>query len=179
MSASDKKSDDPNSELSVPSTLTKHDLADMGERYNFPDGLRVKVGGQSADRIIPGYVCAYQVFFEECGLRFPIPRLLIEFCDRLGLQFAQLCPNFVRQVMALLLLSKEAGISLDVNDLGRLVVAKRNSKHHPMCFYLANRPRQGIVTDLPGKDKNWGSKYFYFEISDKTVEVEMNCLSVQ
>ena len=73
MSASDKRSDDPNNELSSPSTLTKRDLADMGERYNFPDGLRVKVGGQSADRVIPGYVCAYQVFFEEYGLRFPIP----------------------------------------------------------------------------------------------------------
>ena len=73
MSVSGMKSDDPNSELSSPSTLTKRDLADMGEGYNFPDGLRVKVGGQSADRIIPGYVCAYQVFFEECGLRFPIP----------------------------------------------------------------------------------------------------------
>jgi len=60
----------------------------MGERYNFPDGLWVKVAGQSADRVIPGYVCAYQVFFEECGLRFPIPQLLTEFCDRLGLQFA-------------------------------------------------------------------------------------------
>ena len=85
---------------------------------------------------------------------FPYPRLLIEFCDRLGLQFAEMCPNFVRQVMALLLLSREVGISLDVNDLGRLLVAKRNSKNHPMCFYLANRPRQGIVTDLLGKDKN-------------------------
>ena len=144
MSTSDKKSENPNSELSLPSSLTKRDLVGMGDRYNFPDGMRVKVGGQSADRIIPGYVCAYKVFFEECGLRFPIFRLLNEFCDRLGLQFAQMCPNFVRQVMALLLLSKEAGISLDVNDLGRLLVAKRNSKHHPVCFYLANRPpRQG------------------------------------
>ena len=65
----------------------KRDLTDMGERYNFPGGLRVKVGGPSPDRIIPGYGCAYQVFFEECALRFPIPRLLIEFCDRLRLQF--------------------------------------------------------------------------------------------
>ena len=178
MSTSDKKGDDPKSELSLPSILTKRDLAEMGERYNFPDGMRVKVGGRSADRVIPGYVCAYQVFFEECGLRFPIPRLLIQFCDRLGLQFAQMCPNFVRQVMALLLLSKEAGVSLDVNDLGRLLVAKRNSKHHPVCFYLANRPRQGIVTDLPGKDKNWGSKYFYYEICERMVEVVKDCLSV-
>ena len=85
MSNPDKKSDDPNIELSSPSLLTKRNLADMGERYNFPDGLKVKVGGQSADQIIPVYVCAHQVFFEECGLRFPIPRLLIEFCDRLEL----------------------------------------------------------------------------------------------
>jgi len=157
----------------------KHDLAVIGERYNFPDGLRLKVGGQFADRVILGYVYAYRVFFEECGLCFPIHRLLIEFCDRLGLQFPQMCSNIVRQVMALFLLSREVEVSWDVNDLGRLLVVKRNSKHHPMCFYLANRPRQGIVTDLPGKDKNWGSKYFYFEISDKTVEVVKNCMSVQ
>ena len=124
MSSSDTKTEDLSNELSSSSILTADDLIEIGHRYNFPSGLRLQLGGQSADRISPGYICVYRVFFEECELRFSVPSLLIDFCDRLGIQFAQICPNFVRQVMALLLVSKETEVHLFINDIGRLLVAK-------------------------------------------------------
>jgi len=48
-----------------------------------------------------GWCCAYDNFFEKCGLFFPIPACILEMLYCLGLAFPQMCPNFVRHVLAL------------------------------------------------------------------------------
>lgn len=55
-------------------------------------------------RMSKGYCKAYTTYFEECGLSFLIPEHvleilvehMLEILAKLGLAFAQMCPNLLR-----------------------------------------------------------------------------------
>ena len=90
-----------------------------------------------AKTILDDRCCIYEVWLDQCGLRFPILALLFDYVEALGLTLPQICPNFVRMVLGLMVVAHEQGVDLDVIDLVRLCVVKMNSKHDPKCFYLS------------------------------------------
>ena len=66
------------------------------------------------------------MWLESCGLRFPIYSLLFDFVEALGLTLPQMCPNFVRMVLGLLVVAHEQKVDLALMDLVRLCVVKVN-----------------------------------------------------
>ena len=82
--------------------------------------------------------------------------ILFDFIKALGLTLPQICPNFVKMVLGLLVMAQEQKVVLTLMDLVCLCAVKANSKHDPKCFYLSKTAGRGVISGIPSKDKYWG-----------------------
>ncbi|KFK22693.1 hypothetical protein AALP_AAs45037U000100 [Arabis alpina] len=58
-----------------------------------------------------GFLCLYEFFFNASALWFPLPKLLIEYCDRRMIAVSQLTHTAVRNIVTVLTLAAEIGRS--------------------------------------------------------------------
>lgn len=123
------------------------------------------------DTVVNKFCCVYVILFEKCGLRFPIPSLLLEYLKNLKINIPQMCPNLIQMVISLVNLSIEVGVTLTVTNLLHLYVVKMNSKRDPRCFYLSKSPNKGVIQNIPRKDTDWGMRYLYFSFNEHSLGV--------
>ena len=71
----------------------------------------------------------YTIYF-ECGLRLPIPPLLIQSMHYYQLTIPQLMSNGMRVLLSLIILVDEAGVELSVDDILAIYYPQENSKDH-------------------------------------------------
>ncbi|GMN68395.1 hypothetical protein TIFTF001_037446 [Ficus carica] len=79
--------------LSIP-PIARLNLLDIRGRYRFPNEvqLRLPFPNERADTVSKCWICMYTIYF-ECGLRLPIPPLLIQSMHHYQLAIPQLMPN--------------------------------------------------------------------------------------
>ncbi|XP_019100919.1 PREDICTED: uncharacterized protein At3g60930, chloroplastic-like [Camelina sativa] len=153
-----------------PITSAKH-LADLRQKHGVPPNVEMILRSDdpfSLETVPPGFCCAYTVYFEKCGLVFPIPRIIFRILQRLRMAFPQMCPNFVRHVMGVYVRGRELGFELGVDDILRLYLIKHNSGFSG-TFYTCRRRSPEIIQALPGKNERWREKYFYFRVTPAAV----------
>ncbi|KAG7625232.1 hypothetical protein ISN45_At03g014830 [Arabidopsis thaliana x Arabidopsis arenosa] len=115
----------------------------------------------------PGHTCAFEIFFSECGLFFPLPDILIDLMYEFGIALPQLCPNVIRTVLCLLTLAEEDGFRLALSDLLQLYVVKK-SRSNNNTFFLSPRKGFRVFDDFPEKDEHWRKSYFFFPVNELT-----------
>ncbi|GMN64740.1 hypothetical protein TIFTF001_033803 [Ficus carica] len=130
-----------------PSILTDEDLSSIRGRYGFPNEvqLRLPFPNERADTMSEGWICMYTIYF-ECGLRLPIPLLLIQSMHHYELAIPQLIPNGMRVFLGLIVIADEAGIVL---------FGRRFS-----CTLLSSRKFQGLwsILDVSKEEETGGRK---------------------
>ncbi|KAF2598043.1 hypothetical protein F2Q68_00010090 [Brassica cretica] len=89
------------------------------------------------------------------GLLFPIPEPILNILVELGLSLTQMCPNFLRHLLALLVKA-------------HLVLMKRNSQN-PGTFLMSPRPGRQIIQGVPYRDQDWREEFFVFKIDEASV----------
>lgn len=99
---------------------------------------------ESPEAFCDGYSGAYISFFETCGLFFPIPEPILNILEELGLSLTQLCPNFLRHLLAVLVKAREEGLLFGLDELRHLVLMKRNNQN-PWTFLLSPSPSRQII----------------------------------
>lgn len=104
---------------------------------------------------------AYLSFFETCGLFFPIPEPVLDILTELGLSLTQICPNFLRLLLAFLVKAREEGLSFGLDELHHMCLIKRNNQS-PGTF------RQ-IIHGVPYRDQNWREEFFVFKVDQASV----------
>ena len=158
-------------DIILPSAMTSADLRGIREKYQIPPEIKILLPPPraTADTVVEGFCCIYEIWLEKYGLRFPIHPLMFDFVQTLGLTLPQMCPNFVRMVMGLIVVAHEEKVELTLMDLVRLCVVKANSKHDMKCFYLSRAAGKGVISGLPSKDKFWGRRYFYFAVNEHSL----------
>ncbi|GMN28887.1 hypothetical protein TIFTF001_038645 [Ficus carica] len=111
------------------SVLTDEDLSDIRGRYGFPNEvqLRLPLPNERADTVLEGWICMYTIYF-ECGLRLPIPPLLIQ--------------------------TEEAGVELSVDDILAIYYPQENSKDHSRYTMYPRRKKQ-VVGEMKNADRYW------------------------
>jgi len=114
----------------------------------------------------PGHTCAFEIFFSECGLFFPLPDVLIDLMHEFGIALPQLCPNVIRTVLCLLTLAEEDGFRLALSDLLQLYAVKKSRTNN--TFFLSPRKGFRMFDDLPEKDEHWRKSYFFFPVNELT-----------
>ncbi|KAG7579222.1 hypothetical protein ISN45_Aa03g033830 [Arabidopsis thaliana x Arabidopsis arenosa] len=112
------------------------------------------------------HCCAFEIFFSECGLSFPLPGLLVELMHELGIALPQLCPNVVRIVLCLQTLAEENGYRITLSDIFHLYTMKKGRT--PGTFFLSPRSHFRVFGDFPEKDEKWRKSYFFFPVDEFT-----------
>ncbi|GMN25352.1 hypothetical protein TIFTF001_049211 [Ficus carica] len=143
--------------------LTEDDLSDIRGRYGFPNEvqLRLPFKGERADAVSEGWICMYTIYF-ECGLRLPLPPLLIRAMNHYNLAIPQLMPNGMRVFLGLIVLSEEASIELTVDDVLAIYYPQENSKDHG---------RYSMYPRRKNADRYWQDRYFFMHVNKKSMGV--------
>ncbi|GMN66477.1 hypothetical protein TIFTF001_035568 [Ficus carica] len=153
------------------SILTENDLSDIRGRYGFPNEvqLRLPFKGERADTVSEGWICMYTIYF-ECGLRIPLPPLLIRAMNHYNLAIPQLMPNGMRVFLGLIVLSEKANIDLQVDDVLAIYYPQENSKDHGRYSMYPRRKKQ-VVGEMKNADRYWQDRYFFMHINKKSMGV--------
>jgi len=110
----------------------------------------------------------YLSFFETCGHFFPIPEPILSILAELGLSLTQMCPNFLRHLLALLVKAHEEGLLFGLDEVCHLVLMKRNNQN-PGTFLMSPLPGRHIIQGIPYRDQNWREEFFVFKIDEAYV----------
>ncbi|GMN62728.1 hypothetical protein TIFTF001_031812 [Ficus carica] len=131
------------------SVLTEENLSDIRGRYGFPNEvqLRLPFKDERADTVSEGWICMYTIYF-ECGLRLPLPPLLVQCMHHYQLAIPQLMPNGMRVFLGLIVLADEAGVELSVDDILAIYYPQENSKDHGRYSMYPKRKKQVVGKEL-------------------------------
>ncbi|GMN19658.1 hypothetical protein TIFTF001_039862 [Ficus carica] len=153
------------------SVLTEQDLSDIRGRYGFPNEvqLRLPFKGERADTVSEGWICMYTIYF-ECGLRLPLPPLLIRAMNHYNLAIPQLMPNGMRVFLGLIVLSEEASIELTVDDVLAIYYPQENAKDHGRYSMYPRRKKQ-VVGEMKNADRYWQDRYFFMHVNKKSMGI--------
>ena len=124
--------------------------------------------GETPETVRPRYCGAYTSHFKDGGLSFPLPRFLLEALAELGMDFAQMTPNFWRYFLASWIRAREEGLKFVLEELKQLFSIKRNSGI-PGTMILAPRPDRSIIDGIPNRDDRWREKFFVLKINPASV----------
>ncbi|GMN74526.1 hypothetical protein TIFTF001_052394, partial [Ficus carica] len=153
------------------SVLTESDLSEIRGRYGFPNEVQIRLPfkGERADTVSEGWICMYTIYF-ECGLRLPLPPLLIRAMNHYNLAIPQLMPNGMRVFLGLIVLSEEASIELTVDDMLAIYYPQENAKDHGRYSMYPRRKKQ-VVGEMKNADRYWQDRYFFMHINKKSMGV--------
>ncbi|KAF3572646.1 hypothetical protein F2Q69_00059576 [Brassica cretica] len=124
--------------------------------------IEVSDDDETPETLRPRYCGAYTSHFEDRGLLFPLPRFLLEALAELGMDFAQMAPNFFRYFLSSWIRAREEGLEFGLEELKQLFAIKRNSGF-PGTMILAPRPGRSIIDGIP-TGMTGGGRSFSFSI---------------
>ncbi|GMN57655.1 hypothetical protein TIFTF001_026760 [Ficus carica] len=151
------------------SVLTEEHLSDIRGRFGFPNEvqLRLPFKDERADTVSEGWICMYTIYF-ECGLRLPLPPLLVQCMHHYQLAIPQLMPNGMRVFLGLIVLADEAGVELSVDDILAIYYPQENSKDHGRYSIYPRRKKQ-VVDEMKNADRYWQDHYFFIHVNEKSM----------
>lgn len=80
-----------------------------------------------------------------------------------------MCPNFLRNLLALLVTAREEGLQFGLDELRHLCVMKQN-KQSQETFLMSPRPGRQIIEGIPYCDEKWLEQFFVFKVDQESME---------
>ncbi|KAK4424010.1 hypothetical protein Salat_1594400 [Sesamum alatum] len=106
----------------------------------------------------PGFLTVYSAQLLS-GLKFPLPFLMVEIFNLLGIPPSQLLPNSYRLVVGFLLCSQLYGFSPSVENFLGVLAPKVTTGE--CFFYLSPRPGLTFLREKPSSHGAWKSHFFF------------------
>ena len=107
-----------------------------------------------------GWLCVYDFWFTEYHLWFPLPRLLLTYCDEHLIALAQLTPAAIRNIVAALFTTADIGVHMSLCLFERIAHITRCDKTDG-AFYVSMKAGCGVVGERKRKTLCWIKKFFY------------------
>ncbi|XP_048602109.1 meiosis-specific protein ASY2 [Brassica napus] len=115
-----------------------------------------------------GWLCVYDFWFTEYHLWFPLPRLLLAYCDEHLIALAQLTPAAIRNIVAALFTAADIGVHMSLCLFERIAHITRCDKTDG-AFYVSMKAGCGVVGERKRKTLCWIKKFFYVRIASSSV----------
>ncbi|KAF8051291.1 hypothetical protein N665_1751s0007 [Sinapis alba] len=114
-----------------------------------------------------GWVCLYDFWFSEYHLWFPLPRLLLAYCDERCIALSQLTPGSIRNVVGALVLAAECGVHMSLYFLEEIIKITPGETYG--TFYLSMKSGRCFVREERRKTFDWIRRFFYARITSSSV----------
>ncbi|KAF8085553.1 hypothetical protein N665_0664s0020 [Sinapis alba] len=114
-----------------------------------------------------GWVCLYDFWFSEYHLWFPLPRLLLAYCDERCIALSQLTPGSIRNVVGALVLAAECGVHMSLYFLEEIIKITPGETYE--TFYLSMKSGRCFVREERRKTFDWIRRFFYARITSSSV----------
>lgn len=101
---------------------------------------------------------------QGCGFSFPILEPVLDILAELGFSFTQMCPNFLRHLLTLVVKPREEGLLFGLDELRHLCLIKRNNRNS-WTFIMSPRPGSQIVEGIMYRDEKWREHFFIFKVN--------------
>ncbi|KAF8093569.1 hypothetical protein N665_0383s0193 [Sinapis alba] len=155
---------------SFPSTVCDDEVEWIMSHCCRNGGVEVCIpkGGERPWTVPDGWICVYDFWFTEYHLWFPLPRLLLAFCDVHRIALSQLTPAAIRNMVAALFTAASIGVHMSLHlfeDMARMTRCDKTDG----AFYISMMARHGVVTERKRKTYDWIKKFFYVRIASSSV----------
>ncbi|KFK27516.1 hypothetical protein AALP_AA8G393400, partial [Arabis alpina] len=161
--------DPPGSSLS-----SERSLRHLRKSCGIPEEI-VLVAPTPADRADAppaGYMTLFENYFDQCLLWFPLPRFLMRFLAVHGVCLAQINPRGIRHLLGIYVLSRECGVDISTENLSYLTDFRAHGPSEELKYSVANSTGMALIAGFPSKDDHFEYRFFFAEISERTVEAD-------
>ncbi|KFK39827.1 hypothetical protein AALP_AA3G293400 [Arabis alpina] len=117
-----------------------------------------------------GYMTLFENFFDQCLLWFPLPRFLMRFLAVNGVCLAQINPRGIRHLLGIYVLSRECGVDISTENLSYLTDFRARGLSEELKYSVANSMGMALIAGFPSKDDHFEYRFFFAELSERTVE---------
>ncbi|KAF8108212.1 hypothetical protein N665_0113s0002 [Sinapis alba] len=114
-----------------------------------------------------GWVCLYDFWFSEYHMWFPLPKLLLAYCDERRIALSQLTPGSIRNVVGALVLAAECGVHMSLYFLEEIIKITPGETYG--TFYLSMKSGRCFVREDRRKTFDWIRRFFYVRITPSSV----------
>ncbi|KAF3503875.1 hypothetical protein F2Q69_00041922 [Brassica cretica] len=115
-----------------------------------------------------GWPCIYDFWITEYHLWFPLPRLLLAYCDDHLIALAQLTPAAIQNIVVALFTAADIGVHMSLCLFERIADITRCDKTVG-AFYVSMKTGCGVVGERKRKTLCWIKKFFYVRIAPSSV----------
>ena len=154
-----------------PTTSTRESVGQTTDFCLLPGPLTIRIP-RDTDRpsdCPEGFICLFEGFFTETGLRFPIPDFLMRFCRNRQIAISQLTVASIRTAACLQMLCARCGIPLSVELMEELTSFSK-VPHKLGQHYISSVRGFKILENEPSKTRDWLGGYFYAKVDRNLVE---------
>ncbi|KFK40842.1 hypothetical protein AALP_AA2G048800 [Arabis alpina] len=96
----------------------------------------------------------------------------MRFLARHGACLAQIKPRGIRHLLDIYMLSRECGVDIGTDHLPYLTDFRVRGQSDELKHTVTNASRMAVIAKFPSKDDHIENRFFFVEISEKTVEAD-------
>ncbi|KFK40240.1 hypothetical protein AALP_AA3G348600 [Arabis alpina] len=114
----------------------------------------------------------FENYFDQCLLWFPLPRFLMRYLAVHGVCLAQINPRGIRHLLGIYVLSRECGVDISIENLSYLTDFRTRGLSEELKYSVANSSGMALIAGFPSNDDHFEYRFFFAEISERTVEAD-------
>ncbi|KFK26030.1 hypothetical protein AALP_AA8G194500 [Arabis alpina] len=117
-----------------------------------------------------GYMTLFENYFDKCLLWIPLPRFLMRFLVVHGVCLTQINPRGIKHLLGIYVLSRECGVDISTENLSYLADFRTRGLSEELKHSVTNSSGMALIAGFPSKDDHFEYRFFFAEISERTVE---------